>query len=743
MISSILHHHSSKSSSGSKGKAMWRGATHQTFLLCPLLLFTDSSLSHPPSFLHVSLSGASLDMMALFLFMAVTMLSAQSAVAFTPPCPSRLGFSLPQSSPCPRELMLRGISSVHSKLSASSPASDSNQDKDDFTDSLETQKKRDAILGTAMFQQADRVIVEALVQTMEKLQVQKDEHIIQQGQASDGSMYIVVSGTFECVDEVTGKVKKVLKSSELFGELAPKFGTKRALTVKASSNDATVWRIPYLDFIDGIKSKTDAFDASLVTAIKENPEYASYFAMEERTDVFRKCPFFKPLQGRDFDEVVQNAELRLLAKGEVLFKQGDEGDTMYVVKEGSIDIVSEKSKQILKTCKKGDSFGELAIFFSESNQRQASAVVAESCQLWEVNKDVLFSAAQESDLSEQALNAYREAHKDKRFSFEEFWEYLKIKSRPKKKPVSFHSTFTIFSTGVACAALGQLFHPGIGQDGYLHIVDLYQNLSESSAFLLEISAWMLAAASVMGILRLPTNSPNNRKFLFESWMWLILSCAATLSSSFNLHPTAWLYDGFELPGTIIISATSFMAYVTNLQLIDDAIAGSNKGREANPLLDNRVKAIIFSLISVALLYLLEGFYLPYIFASNAEEYSALATTVTELGANSMSFSAFFGVIFQVSIGALLATLQFEKKIDPKTGAMISFFVLFLLNYDGLFTLFFPDSRVLAVSTTLNQRLNIDLFPAFTYVFIGGVVVTVVQALWKRAQLVDVESESPK
>ncbi len=425
----------------------------------------------------------------------------------------------------------------------------------------------------------------------------------------------------------------------------------------------------------------------------------------------------------------------------VLFKQGDD-DTTYVVKEESIDIISEKSKQILKTCKKGDSFGELAISFSETNQRQTSAVAAD--QVREVKKeDVLLNTAQESDLSEQALRAYLEDYKDKRFSFEEVWECLKINSRPKKKPVSFHSTFSIFSMGVACAALGQFLRPGIGQDGHLHIFDMYQHLSDSSAFLLQISSWMLAAASVMGILRLPPNSPNNRKFLFENWMWLILTNAALLSSSFNAHPTAWLYDGFELPGTSIILATSFMTYVTNLQLIDDAIAGSNKGREANPLLDNRVKAIIFSLISVALLYLLEGFYLPYIFASNAEEYSALATTLAELGVDSILSVGFSTVIFTLSIGALLATLQFEKKIDPKTGAMIGFFVLFLLNYDGVL-LFFPDSRDLALFPTLSQRVGIDLFPAYSFVFIGGVVFTIVQALWKRAQLVDVEeSESPK
>ena len=577
-------------------------------------------------------------MVALFLFMAImAMLSAESAVAFTTPCPSRLSLSLrvrvPHSSPCPRprELMLRGIPSVHLKLWASSPASQSNHDhdKDDF------QQQRDAILGTAMFQKTDRVIVEALVQSMERLPVQKEQHLIQQGQASDGSMYIVASGTFECVDEVTGKVKQVLKTSELFGELAPEFGTERALTVKASSDDATVWRIPYRDFLDGIKPKTDAFDASLVAAIEKNPEYASYFAMKQRTDVFRKHPFFKPLQARDFNEVVKNAELHPLVKGKVLFKQGDVGDTMYVVKEGSIDIISEKSKQILKTCKKGDSFGELEMFFFlESNQRQASAVAAENCQLWEIKKDVLFSAAQESDLSEQALSAYREVYKDKRFSFEEFWEYLKIKSRPKKKPVSFHSTFSIFSTGMAVAALVPLFKPGYGWCGF-QFFDTVHNLSDSTVQLLQKVGWMLSASGLMGIARLSSNTPASRRFQFISSAWGILLHTALLSSNFNYHPTAWWYNGLKFPGNMFLIGIGIAGQLSLLQMMDDAIVGSNKGREANTLQTTRVSSFLLTLVFFLGLFIVNITYAPFITGLTTEP-ALFKEAVLEFDKNEMN-----------------------------------------------------------------------------------------------------------
>ncbi len=120
----------------------------QTFLLPfqPVSSSTNTFLLTCFSFIS---GGVSLNMMALFIL--VMAMFAPSG-AFTTPCPSRLGFSLSHSSPCPPELRLgkhHGVSSVqHLRLrAASSPDSDSNQDhdKDAFATFLETQKQRDAI----------------------------------------------------------------------------------------------------------------------------------------------------------------------------------------------------------------------------------------------------------------------------------------------------------------------------------------------------------------------------------------------------------------------------------------------------------------------------------------------------------------------------------------------------------------------------------------------------------------------
>lgn len=651
--------------------------------------------------------------------------------AFTTPCPSRLGFSFrcrPHSSPLCHLISYKQhlVSSMHLRASS-------------FESLNETKEKWDAILGTDMFQKADRVIVEVIVQAMEKLPVQKDQHLLQQGEASDGSMFIVASGTFECIDDVTGNVEKVLSASDLFGEIAPKFGTKRALTVKAASSGATVWRIPYHDFIKSIKSKTDAFDASLVTAIEKNPEYASYFAMKERVDVFRKCSFFKSLQHRDFDQVVKSAELRLLAEGEVLFNQGDEGDTMYVVKEGSIDIVSDQSKKILKTCKKSDSFGELAIFFSSESKRQASAVATENCQLWEVKKDVLFSAAQESDLSEQALSAYHEAYKDKRVSFRVFWEYLKIKSRPKKKPVSFHSTFSIFSTGVAFAALMPLFKPGFGRYGF-QIFDTVHNISDSNVHLLQMASWMMAATGVMGIARLPPNTPASRRVSFIFPTWAVLLSSAVLSSNFNFHPTAWWYDGFKFPGNLFLTGISIAGHFQLLKMMDNAIAGSNKGRDANSLATTRVSAFIHTLAFLFAWFLMNITVMPFVTGSSTAA-ALFKKSVSVLDQNGLNGLALFPPIFivmQASLGSLINTLQFEKRIKPRIGAVLGSILVLLCDFD--ISLFLRRDMQLELPLSLS-----DIFKTFTKysLMYWGVTIVGILNAFRRKITGTVETKAQK
>ena len=71
-----------------------------------------------------------------------------------------------------------------------------------------------------------------------------------------------------------------------------------------------------------------------------------------------------------------------LGAGEVVFKEGDPGDVMYAVIEGSVDIVLGDT--VLETVESGGLVGELALV--DSGPRSASAIVRAPAELARVDE---------------------------------------------------------------------------------------------------------------------------------------------------------------------------------------------------------------------------------------------------------------------------------------------------------------------------------------------------------------------
>lgn len=96
-------------------------------------------------------------------------------------------------------------------------------------------------------------------------------------------------------------------------------------------------------------------------------------------------------------------------KGEYIFKQGDEGDCLYVVQEGAIIIKKEicgKNKD-MDIVKKGQFFGEISVIMEQP--RTASAYVLEDCKLLKISKDnleLIFS--KRSDIARQLFHGLSE-----------------------------------------------------------------------------------------------------------------------------------------------------------------------------------------------------------------------------------------------------------------------------------------------------------------------------------------------
>jgi CRP-like cAMP-binding protein len=71
-----------------------------------------------------------------------------------------------------------------------------------------------------------------------------------------------------------------------------------------------------------------------------------------------------------------------LSPGEVLFREGDEGDRMYVVLEGSADILVGDT--VVETAGEGGIVGEMALI--DDAPRAASVVAASPCRLVAIDR---------------------------------------------------------------------------------------------------------------------------------------------------------------------------------------------------------------------------------------------------------------------------------------------------------------------------------------------------------------------
>lgn len=76
-------------------------------------------------------------------------------------------------------------------------------------------------------------------------------------------------------------------------------------------------------------------------------------------------------------------DLKLLPAGESLFKEGDQGDLMYVLMSGAADIIVHQ--RLMETAEAGALLGEMAMI--EDSIRSATVVAKSDCTLLPIERN--------------------------------------------------------------------------------------------------------------------------------------------------------------------------------------------------------------------------------------------------------------------------------------------------------------------------------------------------------------------
>ncbi|NUN70891.1 MAG: cyclic nucleotide-binding domain-containing protein [Bacteroidetes bacterium] len=100
-----------------------------------------------------------------------------------------------------------------------------------------------------------------------------------------------------------------------------------------------------------------------------------------------KVELVRSLPPEEMDGVLTCVEPIDVSEGEVLFRQGEPGNALYLIDSGTIDIINDADgeRTVIATLGAGQSFGEMALL--NSDRRTATAVAMEQSRLLRIGKD--------------------------------------------------------------------------------------------------------------------------------------------------------------------------------------------------------------------------------------------------------------------------------------------------------------------------------------------------------------------
>ena len=106
-----------------------------------------------------------------------------------------------------------------------------------------------------------------------------------------------------------------------------------------------------------------------------------------KVNTLRNMPLFQHLSYVELTEVLNIAELQKVSAGQVLFREGEPGDALFLVLEGRIRI--EKNGVELALLGPGGHFGEMALM--DKTSRSADALAAQDARVMAIGRRPLFN----------------------------------------------------------------------------------------------------------------------------------------------------------------------------------------------------------------------------------------------------------------------------------------------------------------------------------------------------------------
>lgn len=101
--------------------------------------------------------------------------------------------------------------------------------------------------------------------------------------------------------------------------------------------------------------------------------------------ILKAIPLFKNLNDEDLGLIATRLRKETYAKGALVFREGDEGDSMYLVESGQVQVIGQDRQEVIARMGPGNFVGDIALLLGQP--RTASLEVTIDAQLWTLKKD--------------------------------------------------------------------------------------------------------------------------------------------------------------------------------------------------------------------------------------------------------------------------------------------------------------------------------------------------------------------
>ena len=196
------------------------------------------------------------------------------------------------------------------------------------------------------------------------------EKIFEKNDYTD-TFFSIISGSVEI--EIAKDKKKQVRAGQFFGEMGLISGRRRTATVRAAEESYLVETprrqiLKLMSSNDGVKAKIDRefLFRALQTSIflESDPELLA--------------------------SLLDRIKLRRYKRGEVIFREGEIGDQLFVIRKGSVKISRQNREghDVVQTyIAAGNYFGEMALLSEEPMPRSATVTTVVPCEMVTLAKD--------------------------------------------------------------------------------------------------------------------------------------------------------------------------------------------------------------------------------------------------------------------------------------------------------------------------------------------------------------------